>query len=298
MPLSKKLISLCFSLFCGLLPGLHGTPVLAATPEVIDDAGHRLRLPQPAQRVISLAPHVTELLFAAGAGAQVVGVSSFSDFPAAAEHLPQIGDARQLDLERIIQLQPDLLVVWASGTPARQIEQLKKLGIPMFYSEPRKLDDIASDIVRLGLLLGTRREADAAAKGLQASLQGLRSKYRTRRPVRVFYQISDNPLYTLNGQHIVSDGFSVCGAQNVFADLPVIAPSISTEAVLRANPEIILGSETNTAIWKQYPALLAARRDNLRSIDGNLLSRAGPRMVEGVRQLCELLDQARRWPAP
>ena len=272
--------------------------VPAATIDVLDDTGQQLHLPNYAQRVVSLAPHATEMLFAAGAGARLVGVSAYSDFPAAATRLPQIGDVRQLDMERILSLKPDLLVVWASGTPARQQEQLKKLGIPIFYSEPRKLDDIAASIARLAQAMGTGREAAPVVSQYQASLAQLRATYQQRRVVRVFYQISDKPLYTLNGQHIVSDGFALCGAQNVFADLPVIAPSVSTEAVLQQNPEVIIGSETNTAMWKQFPAMQAVRRGNLRTIDGNLLARSGPRMIEGVRRLCEVLDQARRLPAP
>lgn len=282
-----------------LAAGLGCSQALLAAPvEVVDDTGQHLHLPHPARRVVSVAPHATEMLFAAGATSQVVGVSAYSDFPAAATRLPQIGDVRQIDIERILSLKPDLLVVWASGTPARQQEQLKKLGIPVFYSEPRKLDDIAEGVARLAHAMGTSREAAPLVSQYQASLAQLRQTYQQRRVVRVFYQISDKPLYTLNGQHIVSDGFALCGAQNVFADLPVIAPSVSTEAVLQQNPEVIIGSETNTAMWKQFPAMLAVRRGNLRTIDGSLLARSGPRMIEGVRRLCEVLDQARHLPAP
>lgn len=282
-----------------LVPALgFSGALLATTIDVVDDTGQQLHLPGYARRVVSVAPHATEMLFAAGATSQVVGVSAYSDFPAAATRLPQVGDVRQLDMERILSLKPDLLVVWASGTPARQQEQLKKLGIPIFYSEPRKLGDIADSIDRLAQAMGTTREAAPVVSRYQASLAQLRQTYQQRRVVRVFYQISDKPLYTLNGQHIVSDGFALCGAQNVFAGLPVIAPAVSTEAVLQQDPEVIIGSETNIAMWKQFPGMLAVRRSNLRTIDGNLLARSGPRMIDGIQRLCEVLDQARRLPPP
>lgn len=286
------------ALLCAAVTSMPATQVLASGLDVIDDNGQHVRLPHAAQRVISLAPHITELLFAAGAGKNVVGVSSYSDYPAAATLIPQIGDARQLDVERIISLKPDLLVVWASGTPARQQEQLQRLGIPIFYSEPKKLADIADNVQKLGQLMGTGAQATPLAAKLRLDLATLRDKYQKRSKVTVFYQISDHPLYTLNGQHIVGDALAVCGGQNVFADLPVLAPSVSTEAVLQANPDVILGSETNVAIWKQFPVMQATRRGNLRVISGNLFSRSGPRMIEGVRQLCEILDQVRKQSTP
>ncbi len=270
--------------------------------EVRDDAKHLLRFSQPVKRVISLAPHTTELLFAAGAKQQVVAVSAYSDFPPAAQALPQVGDSRQLDMERIIALKPDLLVVWGSGTSARQLAQLQKLGIPMFYSEPRKLADIADSIVRLGRLLGSTVQAQEAAAQLQSTLADMARRYAARRVLRLFYAISDHPLYTLNGQHIVNDAFMLCGAQNVFAALPVLAPAVSMEAVLEKNPEVILVNHTENpaeknaglARWRQFPALLAVQRENLIDIESNLLTRSGPRMIDAVRLLCEKLDRARR----
>jgi iron complex transport system substrate-binding protein len=287
-----------FALLFAAVASLHAKAVLASELDVIDDQGQHVRLPHAAQRVISLAPHITELLFAAGGGKKVVGVSSYSDYPAAATLIPQIGDARQLDVERIIALKPDLLVVWASGTPARQQEQLQRLGIPIFYSEPKKLADIPDNVQKLGQLMATGAQAAPLAAQLRLDLATLRDKYQKRSKVTVFYQISDHPLYTLNGQHIVGDALAVCGGQNVFAELPVLAPLVSTEAVLQANPDVILGSETNVAIWKQFPVMQATRRGNLRVISGNLFSRSGPRMVEGVRQLCGILAQVRKQTTP
>jgi iron complex transport system substrate-binding protein len=276
------------------------TATARADISVRDDDGLTVTLQKPAQRVISLAPHITELLFAAGGGGRIVGVVSYSDYPEAARRIANIGDNRQVDLERVIALKPDLLVVWRHGSSERQLEQLRKLGIPMFHSEPHKLDDIADSLVRLGQLLGTQREAHQAAAGLRQQLGALAAQYAGRPPVRMFYQVWGKPLYTLNGAHIVSDAIRLCGGENIFAQMKITAPVVSIEAVLQENPEAIFGSsersdpERGINMWKAFPSVTAVRRDNLFKLDGNLLNRAGPRMIAGARVLCEKLEIARQ----
>ncbi|MGB9108697.1 MAG: cobalamin-binding protein [Telluria sp.] len=269
-----------------------------AAVTVKDDDGKLVTLQKPAQRVISLAPHVTELLFAAGGGSHVVGVVAYSDFPDDAKKIPQIGSNREVDLERIMALKPDLIVVWRHGSSERQIEMVRKLGVPMFHSEPQTLDAIADSVARLGQLMGTESVAAAAAAELRSQLAGLRSRYANRPTVRAFYQVWDKPLYTLNGKHIVSDALRLCGGENIFAKLPVTAPVVSVEGVLQENPEAIFATaEKNyggVSMWKPYGTLLAVRNDNLFTIDGNLLNRAGPRMIPGAAMLCEKLEQARQ----
>ncbi|HZV64307.1 MAG TPA: cobalamin-binding protein [Telluria sp.] len=271
-----------------------------AATSVVDDAGRRVTLAGPAQRIISMSPHVTELLFAAGGGARIVGAMNFSDYPEAAKKIPLIGDNAQIDIERVVALKPDLLVAWQSGNTARQLEQLAKLGVPIFYSEPKKLDQVADSLLRFGQLLGTEATAQAAAAAFRAKIAALSARYGARPPVRVFYQIWDKPLYTLSGQHIVSDAIRVCGGVNIFAGLHVVAPSVSTEAVLEANPEAIFGGEQHDPadaglnIWKPYRSLLAVQRGNLFSLGGELLTRAGPRMTLGVADLCDKLELARQ----
>jgi iron complex transport system substrate-binding protein len=271
-------------------------PAFAAV-SVKDDDGITVTLQKPAQRVISLAPHITELLFAAGGGSRVVGVVEYSDFPEAAKKIPQVGSNRELDLERIMALKPDLIVVWRHGESERQIEMVRKLGIPMFHSEPEKLDDIPDNVARLGQLMGTEAAASRTADQLRAQLAGLRKRYASRPVVRSFYQVWDQPLYTLNGRHIITDALHLCGGENIFAKLPVTAPVVSIEAVLQANPEAIFATaEKNyggVSMWKAYSTLTAVRNNNLFTIDGNLLNRAGPRMIAGAAQLCEKLELAR-----
>ncbi|MTV40489.1 cobalamin-binding protein [Duganella radicis] len=266
---------------------------------VRDDAGNSVTLARPAQRVISTAPHVTELLFAAGGGERVVGAMSYSDYPEAARRIPVIGSDAQIDMERLLALRPDLLVVWQTGNTERQLAQLKSLGIPIFYSEPKKLEEVATSLTRLGQLLGTEATAQTAARDYRQKIARLTSTYAQRPPVKVFYQIWEKPLFTLNGEHIVSDVLRVCGGRNVFAGLKVTAPSVSTEAVLQENPEAVIGGERHDGqsginIWKPYQGLLAVQRNNLFMLDSELLVRASPRIADGAAVLCEKLETARQ----
>jgi iron complex transport system substrate-binding protein len=267
-----------------------------------DDEGNKVTLDKPAQRVVSLAPHVTELLFAAGGGQKVVGVVDYSDYPPEAKALPRVGSHRQIDLERLIALKPDLLVVWLHGGAARQLEPLRKLGIPVYVSEPHRLADIGATMQRLGRLLGTDAEAGRAADAFDRRLARIESRYASRPPVKVFYQVWDRPLYTLNGSHTASDAIRLCGGENIFASLPVTAPTVTVEAVLKENPEVIVSGNrpgqqnqdsAGLETWKQYPSLLAARRGNLFTIDADQLVRPGPRILDGTAGLCERLDEAR-----
>ena len=202
------------ALFHTLVIGLAlaSAPASAAIT-VVDDGGAQVTLQKPARRVISMAPHITELLFAAGGGARIVGAMNFSDYPEAAKKIPLVGSSSQLDMERVIALKPDLLVVWQTGNTARQLEQLRSLGIPIFHSEPKKLEQVADSLVRLGQLLGSEAVAGAAAAEFRANIARLEVRYSKRPKVRLFYQIWDKPLYTLNGQHIVSDAIRVCGGR-------------------------------------------------------------------------------------
>ena len=273
-----------------------------AAISVKDDSGNTVTVQQPARRVISLSPHSTELVFAAGGGDRVVGVVSYSDFPEEAKKIQQVGSNRELDLERIIALKPDLIIVWRHGSSERQIDVVKKLGVPMFHSEPQHLESIADNVAKLGQLMGTDAVAAPAAADLRRRIAALRTRYANRPVVRTFYQVWDKPLYTLNGQHIVSDALRLCGGENVFSKLSVTAPVVSVEGVLQENPEAIFATaEKNyggVSLWKPYPTLTAVRNDNLFTIDGNLVNRAGPRMVAGAEQLCEKLEIARSHRKP
>jgi len=265
-------------------------------PRVVDDTGATISLPSAARRIVSLAPHATELLFAAGAGDLVVGVSSGSDFPEQAQRIASIGGSTQVDLERIVSLQPDLVVAWKSGNPARQIARLRALGMTVFESEPRHLEDIATTIERLATLAGTTAQGQAAAHAFRQQHMQLQHRYADRAPVVVFYQIWTQPLMTLNATHLVSQALTLCGAQNAFGSLPQLAPTIGTEAVVSANPEAIFISDQPAqamAKWRRFPRMTAVERSNLFVVNGTLLNRAGPRMLDDVGQLCEQVEQVR-----
>jgi iron complex transport system substrate-binding protein len=274
-------------------------PAVQGAVTVVDDAGRRVTLARPAQRVISMSPHVTELLFAAGGGGRIVGAMNFSDYPLAAKKIPLIGSNSQIDMERVVALRPDLLIVWQSGNTARQIEQLRKLGVPVFYSEPRTLDDVATSLTRFGQLLGTEATAQRAAASYRAQVAGLATRYGMQPKVRVFYQVWDKPLYTLSGNHIVSDAIRLCGGENIFSNLKVKAPAVSIEAVLQQDPEAILGDvqhgpdDAGVTIWRPFKTMTAVARGNVFTLRAELLTRASPRITDGVGQLCSRLELAR-----
>jgi iron complex transport system substrate-binding protein len=286
------------------------SPLLAhAALTVIDDAGKTVTLAAPASRVIALSPHAVELVYAAGGGATLVGAVSYSDYPPAARTLPRVGSNTALDLERIVALKPDLVVVWRHGNDERELDKLRALGIALFRSEPRKLDDVATNLERLGVLLGTEATAAASARGYRGEVAGLRARYAGRSTVSVFYQVWNRPLMTLNGTHIVSDAIALCGGRNVFAALAPLVPTVSTEAVVAANPEAIVTAYAGAdaaqsraqagptppelAMWGEWPRVTAVARGNLFALDGDLINRPGPRLTLGVAALCRDLDMAR-----
>jgi len=262
---------------------------------VIDDSGRRVTLPAPAKRIVSLAPHATELLFVAGAGKKVIGVSSGSDYPSEASQLPSTGNSSRLDIERVTLLKPDLVIAWSSGNNPRQIAQLRKQGYAVFESEPRRFEDIATTLERLTALTGSTQGSNAAAD-FRRSLALIGDRYQRRTPVTVFYQIWPSPLMTLNGQHLVSQALNLCGATNVFGSLPQLAPTVSREAVVSANPDAILISDESGGFerWTNLNSLKAVRQQHLLKVNGKLLNRPTPRMLIAVSDLCEQIDTVRR----
>jgi iron complex transport system substrate-binding protein len=291
----RALLLLC------LLLGLMASAATAAV-QVKDDAGSTITLARPAQRIVSLAPHLTELLFAAGAGAQLVGVGAYSDYPVAAKALPRVGDAAMLDLERILALMPDLLVVWRDGNSPQQLQRLATLGIPVYASELGRLADIASTLRRFGRLAGTEAAANARADGFEQELAALRERYAGRQPLRVFYQIWHRPLLTINDRHLISEALAICGARNVFGALAPLTPTVSDEAVVAQDPDAIVTARAGADgpdhldTWRRLTQLAATRRGALLVVDPDTLHRSSDRIPEGIRGLCEKLDGVRRAP--
>lgn len=290
----RRLVQL---LACCALALLPFSSALGAV-SVMDDAKRTVTLPGPAHRIVSLSPHATEILYAAGAGSRIIGVVQFTDYPPEVKRIPSVGSGLAFDLERLITLKPDLVVFWGSGSSAAQIRKLRELGIPVFESEPRDFPTIATSIERLAKLAGTDKIGQAAANAFRAQLQRIEKTYQQRPDLKVFYQIWRTPLMTLNGEHPVSLALRLCGATNIFASLPQLAPTVSTEAVLQANPDVILAStgEQDDVLegWRRFPRLKAVANGNLMLIDGGMMNRSGPRILDATEALCRQLDTARR----
>ena len=270
----------------------------AERPCVSDALDQRVCLAEPAQRVVSLSPGATELLFSAGAGDRLVAVSAWSDYPAEAADLPQVGDSNRLDLEAIVSLAPDLVVAWVDGNSRSQLERLSDLGIHVFWLAPRTFDDIAAAVSDLALLTGLPDLGNERAEAFRADMAALESQYADARPVKVFYQIWDQPLMTVNREELISKAISLCGGVNVFGELPRLVPRISREAVLEANPEAIItaGSSDDRQwleAWREFPGLAAVAAGNLFLEPPDLLARPTLRMAEGAMHLCQTLEQAR-----
>jgi len=284
---------LAFALTLVLTAGSGAEPLT-----VTDGTGNVVTLAAPAQRIVSLAPSATELLYASGAGSRVVAVTNPADWPPEAADRPRVGDARALDLERIVSLRPDLAVAWPYVAPA-QIERLEALGIPIYRTDPHTPEAIALDIERLGVLAGSAEAARVAAMRFRSRLAALGKRPNGTSSIRVFYEIWHLPLYTVGGAHLISAAIALCGGENVFSALSLPAPSVSVEAVLAARPAAIIAG-TDGAVrpawldsWRQWADLPAVRAGNLFVVDANLLHRPGPRFVDGAEALCDVIDRAR-----
>jgi iron complex transport system substrate-binding protein len=287
-------LCLCVSVVSGFLAtNAH------AEVSVRDDIGNTVKLAQPAKRIISLAPHMTETLFAAGAGAQIVGTVDYSDYPEAAKKIQRVGGYSRFDLEAVAALKPDLIVGWQSGNAAAHLDKLKSLGYTIYISQPNRIDDVASEIERLGILAGTNAVAAAEAKRFRDRLAELRGKYAGKASVRTFYQIWKQPLMTIGKNQIISDVIRLCGGENVFGTLEQMAPTVSVEAVIAANPEAIIASGMGDSRpewlddWKKWTSIEAVKRDNLFFVPPELIQRHTPRLLDGTERLCQHLETVR-----
>lgn len=287
------------ALFAGAALLTSAVAMADAPFTVTDDTGAVLALSAVPRRIVSLAPGATEMLFAIGAGNRVLGTSRYSDEPRAARSIPRIGDVAGLDLERILALRPDVVIVWKGGNPAAQIEQLQGLRLRLYRQHVTALGDLPDSLRRLGLLVGAGVIADLRAAELTKRLAGLRSRYLTRPRLPVFLQIWNRPLYTVGGRHMMSDALSLCGAENIFAELGGEAPAVSVEAVLSRNPAVIVAdappgqARAWLADWRRFPNMSAVRHQALIPFEDPRFGMLGPSAVEATEKLCELLDRQR-----
>jgi iron complex transport system substrate-binding protein len=274
----------------------------AIAVEVTDDDGKLVVLAQPATRIISLAPSLTEIIFAAGAGNKVVGVVEFSDFPEAATQIPIVGRHDLLNLEAILALEPDLVVSWKTGNPQTSIDRIRDFGISVYVAEPKQLQDISKHMKNLGALAATTAIAESAAAQFDETLRRLQLEFSAQAPVDVFYQVWDTPLITIGGNELINDIVTLCGGRNIFADLMLMAPKIDKESVLARNPQVIVASGMDVARpewlddWLEWTTLPAVANQHLYFIPPELLQRHTPRALQGAQLMCEQIDRARTQP--
>ncbi|QQD20821.1 ABC transporter substrate-binding protein [Oceanospirillaceae bacterium ASx5O] len=267
-----------------------------------DDAGQPFMLQKPAQRIITLTPHATELMFAVGAGQQVVGAVDYSDYPADAEKIPRVGGYSGLNIEAILALQPDLIIYWPEGNPAREIQRLKQLKMPLYASDPNSFADIARSLEHYGEISGNVAKGQQAATQFRQRLNALQQRYAGAGKLRVFYQVWHQPLVTQSGDTFISRVLELCGGENIFADLPMRSPQISEEAVLAENPDVIIASGMAAERpewldhWRRYPHLNAVKHNHLYHVHPDLLHRPTPRLLDGAEQVCALLHRVRQKP--
>ncbi len=265
----------------------------------VDDRDRKVCLEQPAERIAALSPGATELVYAAGAGEKVVAVVAYSDYPPEAREVQSVGSHTRMDLEALVTLRPDLVIGWMTGNPPEQLETIEALGMPVFYIEPRDVEGVSSAIERLAMLADTQEAGDPAAAGFRDGMAALAERYADAEPVSVFYQVWDEPLMSINDEHLIGQVVSLCGGVNVFGELSRLVPRIDDESVLAADPEAIIaggmGEENRHWLthWEQYPNLTAVARDNLFFVPPSLIQRPTPRLLEGTRILCDKLEVAR-----
>ena len=280
---------------------LNKTP-LSQTKEsvsVVDFTGNTIRLNQAAKRIVALAPHVVENIYSAGAGNKLVGVVSYSNYPADALKLPIVGGYEQTNHEKIIELNPDLIIGWETGNSHSSLQRLSDLGYPVYIDQPNNLQDVAKSIRDIGVLSGTSDHANKIADQYLLDLAETRSQYKNAKLLRVFYQVWNSPLYTINGNHIISDAINICGGVNIYADEFAVSPVINIESLLERDPDVIIAGGMSSSRpewlddWKAWPSLKAVAKDNLFHVNPDHIQRHTARLLLGLDSICTQLDQAR-----
>lgn len=267
--------------------------------EVVDDNGDKLKLADVAQRIISLSPNTTEILFHIGAGEKIVGADEYSNYPKQANDILRVNNHAAANYELILSLKPDVVIAWQSGNGEKIISRIRELGIPVFVVETGNLQDIPYLYRRLGQLSGYEKQSNIQAEKFSSGLNQLRKTYSSREEIRLFYQIWNEPLMTLNGDHMVTDIIELCGGVNIFSDAAALVPYVNIESVLAADPQVIItGGKSksdllDSGFWDKWPSLSAVKNQHLYAIPSDLLQRHSDRMLEGTGLMCEYIDLVR-----
>jgi vitamin B12 transport system substrate-binding protein len=251
------------------------------------------------QRIIALAPHIVEMLFTIGAGDRIVGTVSFADYPQAALDIPRIGGYNGIQIEKILQLQPDLIIAWQSGNSDVALTKLKKMGIKVVYSHPEKLAHVARQLRYLGKLTNLEAQANIAATAYETRLAAIRQANMNKTPIKVFYQLWSAPMMTINKDTPINQLIEVCQGKNVFADNSTLYPKVGIENVIVAQPDLIIlvdeHSDTKQPIieWHKWPEIPAVKNNQFITVNADLIHRFSSRMLDGIEDMCGKLDEFR-----
>lgn len=268
---------------------------------VVDDIGRQVSVSEPAMRLVSLSPHITELLFEIGIGERIVGTVRYSDFPPEAGSIQRVGDAFSVNIEMLVQLEPDLVIAWHSGGSGRTISKIESLGIPVYFNEAKNLAGIGDSGAKIAILAGIEEAGATIAEQYQRTLQRIKKQHASDVRVKIFYQISDLSLYTVNRDHLIGEAIRLCGGDNIFADSIIRVPQVGIEAVIAASPDVIVYSSGNedradnhwTNRWRRFDTIPAVANGHLYSLPADIITRPSFRMVEGIEKLCQLMNLAR-----
>ena len=296
----KLLTVICLGAY-GVFAYGSQAPVKNLSVSAVDSLGRTITLETPAEKVISLAPHNTEILFYIGAGKKIVGTVHYSDYPEAALKIPRIGGYDKINLEQIITLKPDLVVAWKSGNDTRSVKRIEQLGFPVFYSDDHNIKGIAATMESLGKLTGLATQSLKLKKEFLNRYQALQDLNKNKAPIKIYYEVWQSPRYTLGGTHFSAEIFKICGGQSLFDDVAEKAPIVSLEAIITRNPQVILTGDRHgeqsllelRGQWQQWPQIDAVKNQHIYYVDADIYTRSSPRALDAAEDLCSILDRVR-----
>jgi iron complex transport system substrate-binding protein len=273
------------------------TSSTAAPISIRDDLGRTVELKEPAKRIVTLAPFLTELVYSTGAGERIVGVSAYSDYPPEAKRLPQVSTAAGFSIEEIARLEPDLVVVWRDSARPEEIERIALFGAAVYVANARNFEDVPRLLRSLGALTG--RDVAPVVASYEAKLEKLRRDHAGERPLSALLEIWHRPLTTIAGRHFMNEALGICGARNVFADLEGVAPMVAMEEVYKRDPGLIVGASSAgsaqefLAQWREHPTLSAVKSGRLVFVDADRIQRLTARTPDGIAALCAAIERVR-----
>ncbi|MYI89229.1 MAG: cobalamin-binding protein [Gammaproteobacteria bacterium] len=294
-----NLLSGTIAIVCGIAVQLCASPTVGSTISVVDDSGETIVLEEPAQRIITLAPHLTEQVFTADGGDRIVATVNYSNFPEAASKILNIGSYKKISYEMVVGLNPDLILA-TGGNGLEMINRLRTLGYTVYVDEPRELEDVASALDRIGKLLGTQDSTELEVQRFNRRLRELKHSYSDAKTMHVFYVVWNEPLITINGKHLISSVMRLCGGENIFSDAIPMAPRINVETVIRRDPDVIIASGHGEQRpdwldeWLQWPSISAVQHGHLYFIPPDILQRHTVRILDGAEKMCNFIDLARQ----